>query len=193
MKKSILLVMDMINDLVGEEGPGATTYVPRMRERNVLERTRDAIATARKAGIPVGYVRVGFSPDYRECPPASPVFSRARQNGMFKLGTPGTAVHAALAPQTGDFDIVKHRVSPFYGTSLEPILRAHGIERLLLCGVSTNGVVHTGAREGHDRDYECVVLEDCCAGATAEEHERALFCVGRFATIAKSDQVDFRA
>ncbi len=193
MKKSILLVMDMINDLVGEEGPGATTYVPRMRERNVLERTRDAIATARKAGIPVGYVRVGFSPDYRECPPASPVFSRARQNGMFKLGTPGTAVHAALAPQTGDFDIVKHRVSPFYGTSLEPILRAHGIERLLLCGVSTNGVVHSGAREGHDRDYECVVLEDCCAGATAEEHERALFCVGRFATIAKSDQVDFRA
>ena len=193
MKKSILLVMDMINDLVGEEGPGATTYVPRMRERNVLERTRDAIATARKAGIPVGYVRVGFSPDYRECPPASPVFSRARQNGMFKLGTPGTAVHPALAPQTGDFDILKHRVSPFYGTSLEPILRAHGIERLLLCGVSTNGVVHTGAREGHDRDYECVVLEDCCAGATAEEHERALFCVGRFATIAKSDQVDFRA
>ena len=193
MKKSILLVMDMINDLVGEEGPGATTYVPRMRERNVLERTRDAIATARKAGIPVGYVRVGFSPDYRECPPASPVFSRARQNGMFKLGTPGTAVHPALAPQTGDFDILKHRVSPFYGTSLEPILRAHGIERLLLCGVSTNGVVHSGAREGHDRDYECVVLEDCCAGATAEEHERALFCVGRFATIAKSDQVDFRA
>lgn len=193
MKTSILLVMDMINDLVGETGAGATTYVPLMRERKVIERTRDAIAAARRAGVLVGYVRVGFSPDYRECPAASPVFSRARQNGLFKLGTPGTAVHPVLAPAEGDFDIVKHRVSPFYGTSLEPILRARGVERLFLSGVSTNGVVHTGAREAHDRDYECVVLEDCCAGATPEEHERALFCLGRFATIARSDQLDFAA
>lgn len=191
MKKSILLVMDMINDLVGENGPGATTYVPLMRERNVIENTRTTIAAARNAGALVGYVRVGFSPDYRECPPDSPIFSAARQNGRFKLGTPGTAVHPALAPQEGDFDIVKHRVSPFYGTSLEPILRAQGIERLILCGVSTNGVVHTGAREGHDRDYACVVLEDCCAGASVEEHERALFCVARFARIAKGCEFDF--
>jgi nicotinamidase-related amidase len=124
MKKSILLVMDMINDLVGETGAGAASYVPLMRERGVIERTRQAIAAARSAGVPIGYVRVGFSADYRECPPSSPVFSRARQNGLFKLGTPGTAVHPALAPQAGDFDIVKHRVSPFYATSLEPILRA---------------------------------------------------------------------
>jgi len=193
MKKSILLVMDMINDLVGESGPGATTYVPLMRERNVIENTRKAIEAARNSGVLVGYVRVGFSRDYRECPPASPIFSAARQNGRFKLGTPGTAVHPVLAPKDNDFDIVKHRVSPFYGTSLEPILRAQGIERLILCGVSTNGVVHTGAREGHDRDYECIVLEDCCAGASVEEHERALFCVARFAKIAKSSELDFRS
>ncbi len=190
-KKSILLVMDMINDLVGENGPGATTYVPLMRERKVIDNTRAAIQAARAANVAIGYVRVGFSPDYRECPASSPIFSKAKERGLFKLGTEGTAVHAALAPVDGDFDIVKHRVSPFYGTSLEPILRAHAIERLFLCGVSTNGVVHTGAREGHDRDYECIVLEDCCAGATPEEHERALYCLGRFAQIIRSDKVNF--
>jgi len=193
MKKSLLLVMDMINDLVGETGAGASSYVPLMRERRVIENTREIIAAARGAGVPIGFVRIGFSPDYRECPPASPVFSRAKQAGLFKLGTPGTAVHSALAPQDTDFDIVKHRVSPFYGTSLEPILRAHAIERIYLSGVSTNGVVHTGAREAHDRDYECIVLEDCCAGATTEEHERALFCLGRFATIIKANAVNFGA
>jgi nicotinamidase-related amidase len=191
MKKSMLLVMDMINDLVGESGPGAKTYVPLMRERNVIENTRAAIEVARKAGVLVGYVRVGFSPDYRECPPASPIFSAARQNGRFKLGTAGTEVHPALKPKESDFDIVKHRVSPFYGTSLEPILRAQSVQRLFLSGVSTNGVVHTGAREGHDRDYECIVLEDCCAGATADEHKNALSCVARFAAIAKSSEFDF--
>jgi nicotinamidase-related amidase len=189
--KSMLLVMDMLNDLVHENGGGAKTYVPLMTERNVLLRTRAVIAKARAAGAPIGYVRIGFSPDYRECPPNSPVFSRARSAGMFKLGTWGTEVHPDLAPQPGDFDIVKHRVSPFYGTSLEPILRTHGVTHLVMSGVSTNGVVHSGAREAHDRDYACTVLEDCCAGATTDEHETALRSVGRFAAIKNSDEVAF--
>jgi nicotinamidase-related amidase len=187
----MLLVMDMLNDLVHENGGGAKTYVPLMKERNVLARTRAAIDKARAAGALIGYVRVGFSPDYRECPPNSPIFSRAKSAGMFKLGTWGTEVHPAVAPQPDDFDIIKHRVSPFYGTSLEPILRAHDVNELYLSGVSTNGVVHTGAREGHDRDYACTVLEDCCAGATADEHDSALRCLGRFAAIKTSTEVSF--
>jgi nicotinamidase-related amidase len=187
----MLLVMDMINDLVHADGAGAKTYVPRMAERDVLGRTRAVIDRARAAGVLVGYVRVAFAPDYRDCPPNSPVFSRARDNGLFRLGTWGTQVHDAVAPAEGDFDFVKPRVSPFYGTALEPALRARGIGRLFLCGVSTNGVVHTGAREAHDRDYETVVLEDCCAGATVEEHTDALKCVARFAAIRDGASVDF--
>jgi nicotinamidase-related amidase len=189
--KPMLLVMDMLNDLVHENGGGAKTYVPLMTERNVLPRTKTAIAKARAAGVPIGFVRVGFSPDYRECPPNSPIFSRARSAGMFKLGTWGTEVHPDLKPEASDFDIVKHRVSPFYGTSLEAILRAQGVTDLILCGVSTNGVVHTGAREAHDRDYGCTVLEDCCAGGTTDEHESALRCLGRFAAIKNSTDVSF--
>jgi nicotinamidase-related amidase len=189
MTKSILLVMDMLNDLVHENGSGAKTYVPLMKERKVLENTNAMIAKARAAGVQVGYVRVGFSADYREAPHTSVIFSGARKNGLFKLGTWGTEVIDILKPNPEDFDIVKHRVSPFYGTSLEPILRANGISRLLLSGVSTNGVVHTGAREGHDRDYSVVILEDCCAGSTAEEHEIALKCMGRYGTIETSTNV----
>ena len=188
---SMLLVMDMINDLISERGGGANSYVPQMQQRGVMASTRAAIDKARAAGALIGYVRVGFSPDYRECPPNSPVFSGARSGGRFKLGTWGTEVHPDLEPHESDFDIVKHRVSPFYGTSLEPILRARGVTQLFLSGVSTNGVVHSGAREGHDRDYACTVLEDCCAGASAEEHEYALKCVARFAAIKKSTEVDF--
>lgn len=191
MKKTLFLVMDMMNDLVSETGPSAASYGVQIKERGVLENTAKAIAAARSAGVPVGFVRVGFSPDYRECPPASPIFSKARDNKLFQLGTPGTEVHPTLAPQPGDFDIVKHRVSPFYGTSLEPILRANAIERLVLAGVSTNGVVHSGAREAHDRDYECIIFEDCCAGATTEEHEHALSCLGRYATIISSAEFDY--
>lgn len=191
MKKSMFLVMDMMNDLVSETGPSAKGYGAQVKARGVLENTQKAIAAARRAGVPVGFVRVGFSPDYRECPPASPIFSGARKNKLFQLGTEGTQVHPALAPRPQDFDIVKHRVSPFYGTALEPILRANGIERLILSGVSTNGVVHSGARDGHDRDYECIILEDCCAGVSADEHEHAIACLGRYATIVGSAEFEF--
>jgi nicotinamidase-related amidase len=191
VKPSMLLVMDMLNDLVDENGAGAKSYVPLMAERDVLGHTRAAIDKARAAGVLIGYVRVGFAPDYRDCPPNSPIFSRARDNGLFKLGEWGTQVHPRVAPTDGDFDFVKHRVSPFYGTALAPALSARRIERLYLCGVSTNGVVHSGAREASDRDFECVVLEDCCAGATKDEHESALRCLGRFAAIRDSATINF--
>jgi len=187
---SILLVMDMINDLVDPDGPGAKTYGVTCRERNVYENTAQAIERARGAGIMIGYVRIGFSSDYRECPVASPAFSKARENGIFKLGSWGTEVYSRFAPRGEDADIVKHRVSPFYGTALAPLLSARGIRRLLLTGVSTNGVVSAAVREGHDRDFHCVVLEDCCAGATGDEHASALAGLRRYATIATAASFD---
>ena len=89
-----------------------------------------------------------------------------------------------MGQQSGDFDIVKHRVSPFYSTSLEAILRANGIRRIYGSCVSTNAVVQATVREGHDRDYEMVVLEDACCGLSTDEHESAIkslqrFCRGR--------------
>jgi nicotinamidase-related amidase len=193
MKPTLFLVMDMMNDLVAAGGFNARTYGVQVATRGVLGATAKAIVAARAAGARVGYVRVGFSSDYREAPEASPIFSGARKNGIFQLGTWGTAVHADLAPQPQDFDIVKHRVSPFYGTSLEPILRANKIERVVLSGVSTNGVVHSGAREAHDRDYEVVILEDCCAGVTADEHNHAIACMGRFGRIVTGSEFDWTA
>jgi nicotinamidase-related amidase len=192
MTQSLFLVMDMMNDIVHEEGFGKAGYGVQVKQRNVLANTAAAIAAARAAGVAIGYVRVGFSADYREAPEVSPIFSGARKNQIFQLGTWGTEVHEALAPQPQDFDIVKHRVSPFYGTALEPILRANRIERLVLCGVSTNGVVHSGARDGHDRDYECIILEDCCAGVTPDEHRDAIACLGRYARIVQSGEYDWQ-
>lgn len=190
--KSIYLVLDMENDLVAEDGPnGRSPLGAEVQGRGILPKTAAAIAKARAAGVMIGYVRVGFSPDYRECPATSVIFSGAKQHGLFKLGSWGTEVHASLKPQEADFDIVKHRVSPFYGTNLEPILRAHGIERIVMSGVSTVAVVQSGVRDGHDRDYRCVVLEDCCAAASAATHQAGIATLDRFAEITSSAEFAF--
>lgn len=194
MTKAIYLVMDLVNDIVHADGPnGQQPLGLEVKRRRVLENTAAAIAKARSAGIPIGFVRVGFSESYGECSAVSPLFTAIRSAGILKLGSWGTEVHPAVAPAAGDLDIVKHRVSPFYGTNLEPILRGNGIRRLYLSGVSTNFVVTSAVREGHDRDYEIVVIEDCCSAASAAEHEHAIEAFRPLChAITRSDEVDFR-
>lgn len=192
MKDAIYLVLDMENDLVHADGPnGKAGYGEQVKGRRIVENTRVAIDKARLAGVPIGFVRVGFSPDYRECPPDSPIFSGARKNGIFRLGSWGTEVHPDLGQQEGDFDIVKHRVSPFYATSLEAILRARDVRQIFCSGISTNAVVQATVREGHDRDYRMIVLEDCCCAVSAEEHDHSIQGLRRFCTLTTSADVDF--
>lgn len=192
--KSIYLILDMQNDLVHADGPnGKSPMGEQVRGRKVLEHTAAALKKARDAGIAVGFVRVGFSPDYHECPKNSPVFSGAPKAGLFKLGAWGTEIHPSLAQQPGDVQVTKHRVSPFYSTTLMAQLRAAGIERIYCSGVSTQAVVQATVRDGHDRDFEMVLLEDCCCAHSEEEHRNSMGSIARFCRVTSSADVDFAA
>ena len=188
---AMYLVCDMLNDLVHEDGPSKKTYGPELARRNTVANTAEAIRKAREAGIKIGYVRIGFSADYRECPPNSRIFQGAKKAGMFKLGGWGTEVHPALAPQPGDFDIIKHRVSPFYATSLEAILQAQQIRRLYVSGVSSSGAVLSAAKDGHDRGYDVFVLDDCCCALNESQHQAVIDQVKRMTTVLTSAEVTF--
>jgi len=190
--RSLYLVLDMQNDLVHADGPnGKGPLGEQVRERQLLPKTAKAIAKARAAGILVGFVRVGFSEGYPECPQGSQVFSAAPQHGLFKLGAWGTEIHPDLEQKTGDIQVVKHRVSPFYATTLEAQLRANNIQRIYFSGVSTQAVVQATARDGHDRDYEMILLEDLCAAHSAQEHANSAGSIGRFCKMEISETVLF--
>lgn len=190
--KSIYLVLDMENDLVHADGPnGKSPLGEQVRTRRVVENTALAIRKAREAGIAVGFVRVGFSPDYRECPAKSPLFSGARQYNLFKLGSWGTELHPDLQALPGDFQIIKHRVSPFYSTTLEAQLRAHEVTRIYCSGVSTHAVVQATVRDAHDRDYDVVLLEDACCAPSLEEHQNSIGSIRHFCRVATVESVVF--
>lgn len=182
--KSAYLVLDMQNDLTHTEGPnGESPLGQQVVARSILARTAQLIGKAREAGMLLVFVRVGFSADYRECPLRSQVFSGAPKAGIFKLGAWGTEIHPQLGFRADDALITKHRVSPFFGTNLDLILRNQGIERIYCSGVSTQAVVQATVRDGHDRDYDVVVVEDCCAAATDKEHHNSIGSISRFCQI----------
>ncbi len=188
MTKAALLVIDFINDIVNEKGkiPSCAAYV---KENNVIQHANTAIKTAREMDMSVLFVKVGFSPEYYELPKKSPVFGGAAGKGALKLGEWGTAFHDELHYQASDAVIVKPRVSPFYATQLDAFLRAANCDTIFVAGVSTNNAVQAVARDGHDRDYRMIVLQDACGAKNKETHDNTLTLLKDFSSIHSASEI----
>lgn len=159
--RSALLVMDFQSDMLGRLGDRAAP---------LIERAAAVIGASRKAGLPIIYVVVGFRPGYPEVSPRNPSFTMLSQSGRLIVTTPGSDIAPAVRPEAADLIVIKRRVSAFAGTDLEMILRAKGIDTLILFGIATGGVVLSTVRQGADADYRLVVVKDCCADVDEEVH-----------------------
>ncbi|AUH53336.1 cysteine hydrolase [Chromobacterium sp. ATCC 53434] len=187
--KTALLTLDYINDIVAPQGRIARC-AGHVAARGALAAANRGIALARERQWLVIHVKVGFSPSYVEMPQGSPIFSRAGQFQALNLQGEGTAFHPELDVRAEDAVVVKHRVSPFYATALEAVLRAHGIERLVVAGVSSTWAVQAAARDAHDRDYRVAVLEPACAAADEDEHRASMRQLAAIADIVSQEQLE---
>lgn len=157
----VVLVMDMQNGIVA-----------RYQEASpILERVQQVLYTARAAKIPVIYTRVQFREGYPEISERNAMFGPAKREGkLYKASAPETEIHPDVAPQAGEWVIEKLRVSAFAGSPLEVFLSGLEARHLVLCGLSTSGVVLSTTREAADKDYQITILEDACADADEEVH-----------------------
>jgi nicotinamidase-related amidase len=69
-----------------------------------------------------------------------------------------------------DLVITKRQWGAFYGTELDLQLRRRGVHTIVLCGISTNIGVESTARDGYERGYHQVFVEDAMAARSQEEH-----------------------
>jgi nicotinamidase-related amidase len=161
-KRCAVLAMDFQHDIL------ETT--PNYREKHLLETVARVLDAACRAGAAVIHVTVSFRDDYADGPPHVPLFQEKKAKGVMKAGSPGAEICAELTPQGGDLGVTKHGVDPFNGTPLANLLRANGVETLVLMGVWTNFVVESTARTGADSSYRVVVVTDGCASDTEAHH-----------------------
>jgi nicotinamidase-related amidase len=160
-KTTAFLFMDFQNGVMARLGDRAPALFA--RAATVLE-------AARAAGAGVVFVRVAFRAGHPELGDHHPMAAVVKAAGGFLLDAPETQIAATLAPRPTEPIVVKHRVGPFVGTDLAPILSARRAATLVLLGVATSGVVLSTVRHAADLDYRILVVEDGCADPDPEVH-----------------------
>ena len=166
-----LIVIDMQRDFLLPGGFGESLGNDVSRLAGVVTALEQVLPAVRAAGMLVVHTREGHLPDLSDCPPAK----LRRGKPSCRIGDPGPYgrilvrgeyghdIVDSLAPAQGEPVIDKPGKGAFYATELMDVLREHGIEKLVVTGVTTEVCVHTTVREANDRGYDCLVVEDAVA------------------------------
>ena len=172
-KNTALLVMDVQNDIVHEEGKYKDFGSPaHARERNILERIGALLDKARSAGVKVVHVKFGMRDFEKEVEGNhTPILEAVGGLKACDLNSWGGETHDAVKALAGEDIVEKNRVNSFHNTNLKEILDKAGIKTLIMAGVATNYVVEATARHASDDDYRVIVAEDCCSSMNQEVHD----------------------
>lgn len=167
LRKTALLVIDV---LVSEDD---SLYNPSPEEARVVNKSKELVDAARKAGIPVFFL----------CDQHIPGIDRELalwgEHGLRGVAKP----HPSFEAGTGEHDFIvpKRRYSGFFQTDLDLTLRELGVDTLIACGEDTNiCVLHTLA-DAFYLGYKSILAEDatrtflCGTQEGATQHMRTCF------------------
>ncbi len=132
----------------------------------------------RRAGMVVIHTRHVTRPDGSNLGTMGELIEAVR-DGYIMDGSETAKLHPKLDVKAGDIVLEKPRYGAFSGTDLDNVLRAGGIDTIIVSGICTNICCETTAREAGMRDYHVFFMEDGtetfpAGGLTVEEIKRAV-------------------
>jgi len=176
LARTAMVVIDMQNDFCHPEGWLASIGVDVAPARKPVAPLVKLLPALRRTAVPIVWVNWGNRPDRLNLSPALLHVYNPSGRGC-GLGDPlpkddsrvlekdswSAAVVDELAPGPNDVRVDKYRMSGFWDTPLDSILRNLGVTTLLFCGVNADQcVLHTLA-DGNFLGYDTLMVEDCTA------------------------------
>jgi len=161
-EQSALLVIDVLNDFYDENG----VYAKRGSDISHIARTREPIKKmvrfCHEMDIPVIVLIISFkgAADLGVFAKIRPLHTEGE--GGLKEGTWGAEPISDLGvdPQR-DWFVYRKRMSSFYQTQTELIVRALKRDTVIVTGCVTHSCCETAMRDIYQRDFQGVELEDC--------------------------------
>ena len=161
VKGTALLLIDVINDLAFKGSADLIAQAEPMANRLAALKRR-----ARDAGVPSVYINDNFGQwrsDFRR----TVAHCTARSS-------PGRRVSQRLKPTSRDYFVLKPKHSGFFDTTLDTLLQALRIRRVILTGISGNICVLFTANDAYMRDLKIFAPADCIVSNTPAENHHAL-------------------
>ena len=129
-------------------------------------------SVARKAGIPICYTNV----IYKEGGADGGVFFRkVPALEAFVAGNPLAGWPAGFAPAEDEFVFSKQYPSAFFRTALAATLIAHGVDTLIITGLTTSGCIRATCVDAMSHGFVPIVVADACGDRHSAPHEANLF------------------
>jgi ureidoacrylate peracid hydrolase len=173
--RTALLVIDMQNTFCA---PDAPAEVP--ESRAIVARINELAAALRDRGGTVIWVvhantSLGDQSDWRMFFDHV-VSDSVRRQTMESLQPGRQQVWHELRTEERDLTVVKNRYSALISgsSSLERVLRSRSLDTVLIAGTKTNVCCESTARDAMMLDFRVVMVADCCAALSEEEHVGAL-------------------
>lgn len=156
--KDALLIVDMVNDFV-------TGRLGTPRTKRIVPNIRKLADAARAADVPVIYVNDAHLPKDFELKIWGP-------HSM--AGSNGAKVISELKAGKDDYVFGKQTYSAFFETPLDTVLRAHGVEDLIITGLHSNICCRHTSADAFFRGIQPIVPEDAVESLTQQAHEEGL-------------------
>lgn len=179
LARTALVVVDLQNDFCHRDGWLASIGVDVSGAAAAIEVLADQLPGLRRAGAPVVWLNWGTFPTHRNVPPnALHVYDpegfgvgigsrEATGHPVLERGSWGAqVVDALLAPgvaDPADTWVAKHRMSGFWDTELDSVLRNLDVDTLLFAGVNADQCVLATLIDAACAGYDVVLLEDASA------------------------------
>jgi len=167
-----LVHIDLQNDFLHADGWYATSGIDIAHMQRVIEPAKRLTGAARECGVPVVWTRHGT----RGVEDGGP-FMQLRpflRDGGLRVGTWGYEILDELEPLGDDWFVGKNRLSAFFNTNLELVLRAVHADTVLVTGVLTNQCVAATSKDAMFRDFKPIVVADATGTTLPHLHEPAL-------------------
>jgi nicotinamidase-related amidase len=176
LTRCALIVVDMQNDFCHPDGWLASIGVDIAPARRPIEPLRQAVAWLRDAGTAIVWLNWGNRPDRANLPPGvlhvydpagsgNGIGAPARPGGSptLQAGSWSAAIVDELTPEFGDVCVDKYRMSGFFDTPLDSVLRNLAVTTLLFAGVNSDQCVLATLTDAACIGYDVVLLDDCAA------------------------------
>ncbi|MGF6229161.1 nicotinamidase-related amidase [Inquilinus ginsengisoli] len=171
-----LLLVDLLNDFLDEKGKLAPRIGEMLDKTNFKVNLKRLINGARAKGVKIFYVPHGLHEhSFDDVRHIHPRWQWAMENKLFWKGDWGAEFYDAFAPHDGDVIISRHRTfDSFVNTDMVPKLREHGIEKVVLAGLTSHTCVESAGRHALEEGLHVTFLTDAVSEFTEEAHNAAI-------------------